>query len=98
MERVPHHPGRKPKFSGPIRELLRGWLRRQPDSTLSQLQEKLAHQKQLWGSVPALWVVLGEMGLRLKKSHSTRKSATRKPSGRGDQGFGKSSTGSRRKS
>jgi transposase len=34
MERIPHHPGRKPKFTEPIRERLRSWLEQQPDLTL----------------------------------------------------------------
>jgi len=61
MERVGHHPGRKPKFTEPVREPLRGWLRQRPDSTLVELQEKLAHKKQLQVSVPGLWSVLGKM-------------------------------------
>jgi hypothetical protein len=50
-ERVPHHPGRKPKFTAPMREPLRGWLRQRPDSTLVELQEKLAQEKKLRVSV-----------------------------------------------
>src|SRR5271157_1668936 len=38
MERVPHQPGRKPKFTEPIRERLRGWLKQQPDLTLAEMQ------------------------------------------------------------
>ena len=51
MERIPHHPGRKPKFTAPMREPLRGWLRQRPDSTLVELQEKLAQEKKLRVSV-----------------------------------------------
>ena len=32
-ERIPHRPGRKPKFTPPIRERLRSWLKSQPDLT-----------------------------------------------------------------
>jgi len=98
MERVPHHPGRKPKFTEPLREQLRGWLRQRPDSTLVELQEKLAHEKQLQVSVPALWSVLGKMGLRLKKSHSTRASGIRKPTSSSGKRFSKPWLGARRKS
>ena len=98
MERVPHHPGRKPKFTEPIRQKLRGWLRQRPDSTLVELQEKLAQERQLRVSVPALWSVLGKMGLRLKKSRSTRASGIRKSTSSGDKPFSKPSVGSRRKS
>jgi len=98
MERIPHHPGRKPKFSEPIRERLRSWLEQQPDLTLVELQDKLGEQKQLAVSVPALWVVLRKMGLRLKKSRSTRKNGTRKPTSSGGTRSWKSSARSRRRS
>src|SRR5215471_14285495 len=98
MERMPHHPGRKPKFTEPLREQLRGWLRQRPDSTLVELQEKLAQEKQLQVSVPALWSVLGKMGLRLKKSHSTRASGIRKPTSSSGKRFSKPWLGARRKS
>ena len=98
MERLPHHPGRKPKFAEPIREQLRRWLRQQPDSTLVELQERLAHEKQLQVSVPSLWMVLGKMGLRLKKNRSTRGSGIRKPTGSGGKRSWKPSARSRRKS
>lgn len=98
VERIPHHPGRKPKFTEPIREQLRGWLRQQPDSTLVELQEKLTAEKQLRVSVPSLWVVLGKMGLRLKKSRSTRENETPKLTRSGGKRFWKHSVRSPRKS
>jgi len=98
MERIPHQPGRKPKFNEPIREQLRDWLRQQPDFTLAELQERLAQAKQLRVSVPSLWAVLGKMGLRLKKSRSTRESEIRKSTASGGRHFWKSSAPSRRKS
>ena len=54
MERIPHHPGRKPKFTEAIRQRLRGWLQQRPDLTLAELQEKLLRQAQLGVSLPAL--------------------------------------------
>ena len=98
LERVPHHPGRKPKFTASIREQLHRWLRQQPDSTLAELQEKLAHEEQLRVSVPSLWIVLGKMGLRLKKSHSRRGSGIRQPTSSGGKRFCKPSARSPRKS
>ena len=98
MERIPHHPGRKPKFTEPIRERLRSWLEQQPDLTLVELQEKLGEQKQMAVSVPALWTVLRKMGLRLKKSRSMRKSGTRKPTGSGAKRSWTSSAPSRPRS
>lgn len=76
MERIPHHPGRKPLFTPSIREQIRGWLKAQPDLTLAELQEKLIQGVKLKVSLPSLWVVLGKMGLRLKKSRSTRRNKT----------------------
>ena len=78
MERVAHQPGRKPKFTEPIRERLREWLKQQPDLTLAELQEKLLEQAQLRVSQPSLWVVRRrKMGWRLKKSRSRPRTGQR---------------------
>ena len=98
MERVPHRPGRKPKFSEPIRERLRSWLREQPDLTLAELQQALQRQERLQVKVPSLWMVLRKMGLRLKKSHSTLASGTQKRTGSGGKLSSKPSARSPRKS
>lgn len=97
MERVPHQPGRKAKFTEPVRERLRVWLRHQPDLTLAELQEKLLDQVQLGVSRPSLWLVLKKMGWRLKKSRSTPASATSKPTSNGAKRSSSSSARSRRK-
>jgi transposase len=97
MTRVAHRPGRKPKFTEPIRERLRSWLKQQPDLTLAELQERLRRQAQLGVSQPSLWVVLRKMGLRLKKSHSTLASGTRKRTGSGGKSSSRSSPRSRRR-
>jgi len=75
MERIAHQPGRKPKFTEPIRQQLRSWLKQQPDLRLAELQQKLRQQEQLGVSLPSLWQVLRLLGLRLKKSRSTPASA-----------------------
>lgn len=80
MERVRHRPGRKPKFTPPIREQLRAWLKSQPDLTLAELKEKLWQTEQLSSSQVSLWTVLGKMGLRLKKSRSMPKNRIRRGS------------------
>ena len=98
MEGVPHHPGRKPKFTEPIREQLRGWLRQQPDCTLAELQARLAAEKHLRVSVPSLWLVLRKIGLRLKKSHSTPANETQKKPVSGEKNSSSVSVRSRRKS
>jgi|SRR6478752_2835659 len=84
-ERIPHRPGRKPKLTPAIREQLGGWLKRQPDLTLAELQKKLEQEEQLHSSQVAIWRVLRKMGLRLKKSRSMPPSKTR----RGSSSYGK---------
>ena len=79
-ERIPHRPGRKPKFTPPIRERLRSWLKSQPDLTLKELQKKLDHEEGLHSSQFSIWTTLRKMGLRLKKSRSMPKSKTRRGS------------------
>lgn len=76
MDRRVHQPGRKPQFTPSIREQIRGWLKIQPDLTLVELQEKLLQQQHLQVSLVSIWKALKSMGLRLKKSRSTRKSKT----------------------
>lgn len=89
MERTPHHPGRKPLFTPPIREQIRVWLKAQPDLTLAEIQEKLRQGEHLKSSLPSLWMVLKNMGLRLKKSRSTRKNKTRRGSNRSVRPMGR---------
>ena len=98
MERDPHRPGRKPLFSEPIRERLRGWLQQQPDLTLAELHEKLSREAHLGVIVPSLWTVLRKMGLRLKESRSTPASETRKLTSKGGQRLRRNSAPSRRRS
>jgi len=57
------------------RQKLQEWVRVQPDLTLVELQEKLRQECNLRISLPPIWRVLKELGLRYKKN-STRKSRT----------------------
>ena len=75
---------------GPARKLtpegereLREWIKQQPDLTLVELQTRLAQQRQLTISISRLWTVIKEMELRLKKSHSTPPSRTRRKASSG---------------
>lgn len=77
-ERIPHRPGRKPKFTPPVRERLKNWLKSQPDLTLKELQKKLEQEQGLHSSQFSIWATLKKMGLRLKKSRSMPKSKTRR--------------------
>jgi len=59
------------KLTPQLRETVRGWIQAQPDLTLAEMQHRLWKQQGVEISLSRLWTVLGEMGLRLKKSHST---------------------------
>ena len=83
MERAVHRPGRKPAVDEERRKLLLSWIAKAPDLTLAQLQLKLDQQSGVAVSRVAIWRWLQRLGLRLKKSHSTPKRETRKPTSSG---------------
>ncbi len=64
------------KVTPEIQESLRGWVKEQPDLTLEELQKRLQERLRLKISVSRLWLVLRDLDLRLKKSHSTPPSKT----------------------
>lgn len=96
MERVEQRRGTVRKVTAEVEQRLRGWVQAQPDLTLAELQQKLQKTHHLQVSIGRLWQVLRQMGLRLKKSHSTPANATRKPTSNGAKRFSKPSAGSRR--
>jgi len=66
---------------------LREQIRQQPDLTLMELQEQLQAAQGVRLSIGRLWLALRQMGLRLKKSHSTRRNKKRrKRSGAAERG------------
>lgn len=81
MERTEQRHGRINQVTPLVQERLREWLRQQPDRTLGELQRQLQEQLYVSVSVPRLWVVLRQMKLRLKKSHSTPRSRTLRKTG-----------------
>ena len=83
MERSEQRHGRPNQVTPLVQERLREWLREQPDRTLAELQQQLREQSHVSVSVPRLWVVLQQMKLRLKKSHSTPRSRTLRKTGSG---------------
>jgi transposase len=85
----PWRPGRKSRVTPEIQEFLRKQIRRQPDRTLLELQEQLQAARGLRLSIGGLWLALQQMGLRLKKSHSTRRSKKRRRSSRNGKPGGK---------
>lgn len=83
MERVIGRQGRPSRVTAAIQDKIRVWFASQPDMTLAELQHRLQHQADLQLSIGRLWQLLRQLGLRLKKSRSTPKNATPKPTGSG---------------
>jgi transposase len=97
MERVEQRRGGNRKVTAAVEQRLLGWVQAQPDLTLAELQQKLAKAHPLHVSIGRLWQVLRQMGMRLKKSHSTPGNATRKRINSGDKPSSKPSAGSHRR-
>jgi transposase len=93
MDRVEQVRGTPRSLLAEHRRQLPVWIRETPDLTLLQLQDKLRIECRVSISTAQIGRVLKQMGLRLKKSHSTPKSATRK---RTTAGVKRSSSGSAR--
>lgn len=98
MERIEQRRGAPRKLLDEHREQLRRWLVATPDLTLEQLREKLELERGLVISRAQVARALKRMGLKLKKSHSTPRSATRKKIAAGEKSSSHGSGRSRRKS
>jgi transposase len=96
MERVEQRRGTVRKVTAAVEQQLREWVQAQPDMTLAELQHKLVKAQHLQVSIGRLWQVLRQMGLRLKKSHSTPANAIPKPTSSGARPSSRRSAGSRR--
>jgi len=97
-ERVPHQPGRKPRAGAETQKQVVGWVRAQPDLTLSELSAKLNREGSVVLSRGRVWYLLRRLGLRLKKSRSTPPSATAKPTSSAAKSSPSRSVRSRRRS
>ncbi len=87
IERPPWRRGPQSRVTPDVQEWLRNQIRRQPDLTLRELQQQLPAARGLSLSIGRLWWALQQMGLRLKKSHSTpRNRIRRKPNSGGKRG------------
>jgi transposase len=95
-ERVPHRVGRKPHAGPEAQQQVRAWIEAKPDLTLAEIQGKLRSEAAVRLSIPQIWYLLRKMGLRLKKSHSTPASATRKPTASSEPSSPRGSVRSRR--
>jgi transposase len=95
-ERVPHIPGRKWKTGVEVQRQVMDWVAAKPDLTLAQLQAKLHREADVSLSSGRIWHLLKKLGLGLKKSHSTRSSATPRPTASGARISSRASNRSRR--
>jgi transposase len=78
IERPPWRHGPVSRVTVAVEDWMREQIRRQPDLTLMELQQQLERAQGLGLSIGRLWLALRQMGLRLKKSHSTPKNKTRR--------------------
>jgi transposase len=91
--------GRKSRITAEVIEYLRWRVKGQPDRTLAELQEDLRTGQNVEIGITWLWMVLKQMGLRLKKSHSVPLSRTASESKRNaSSGKTKADTSTRRNS
>ena len=68
MQRPPYQAGRRSRVTPEIEAELRSWVRKQPDLTLQELQQRLQESRSLHLSIGRLWWVLRQLELRLKKN------------------------------
>jgi transposase len=65
------------RVTAAVQTWLKEQIRQQPDVTLMELQEQLQAVQGVRLSIGRLWLALRQMGLRLKKSHSTPRNKKR---------------------
>ena len=85
IDLLPWRRGPKSRVTPAVQQWLGKQIAQQPDLTLMELQERLQQKQGLRLSIGRLWLALQQMGLRLKKSHSTprnKKVQKRKDGGR----------------
>jgi len=96
VERVRHRPGRKPRVGDEAQKRVVQWVEATPDLTLAEIQSKLLNEAQVQLSRGRVWYLLRKLGLRLKKSRSTPRSGTPKPTKSGARSSLKKSARPRR--
>jgi transposase len=75
VERVPHHPGRKPRVGVEVEKQVVAWVGAQPDLTLAELAVRLHVEASVVLSRGRVWYLVRKLKLHLKKSRSTPPSA-----------------------
>ena len=87
IDRPPWRRGPVSRVTAAVQTWLKEQIRQQPDLTLMELQEQLQASQGVRLSIGRMWLALQQMGLRLKKSHSTPRNKTpRKRSSAGKRG------------
>jgi transposase len=87
IDRPPWRRGPVSRVTAAVQTWLKEQIRQQPDLTLRELQEQLQASQGVRLSIGRMWLALRQMGLRLKKSHSTPRNKTpRKRSSAGKRG------------
>ena len=87
IDRPPWRRGPVSRVTAAVQAWLKEQIRQQPDLTLMELQEQLQASQGVRLSIGRMWLALRQMGLRLKKSHSTPRNKTpRKRSSAGKRG------------
>ena len=69
--------GPQSRVTAAIREWIERQMRRQPDITLHELQQRLEREQRLQLSVGWIWILLRRWGLRHKKNRSAHRSRIR---------------------
>ena len=68
--------GPQSRVTAAIREWIEQQMRRQPDLTLQELQQRLEREQRLRLSVGWIWILLRRWGLRHKKNRSAHRNRT----------------------
>lgn len=89
---LPYRRGPRSRVTEEVKQWLRARVREQADLTLMELQQGLVEKQKVQLSVSRLWWALKDLGLRLKKSHSTHGSAIRQRRSSGGKGGGNKSS------
>lgn len=91
IDLLPYRRGPKSRATEEVKQWLCARVRQQADLTLVELQQGLVEEQKVELSVSRLWRVLKDLGLRLKKSHSTRGNVIRQKRSSGGKLGGKKS-------
>jgi transposase len=70
---------RRSRIAG-MEQVIRGWIKAEPDMTLAQLRERLL-KEEIAIKIPALWHQLDKWGLTLKKNPARQRARARRRTG-----------------